>query len=62
LSFHKLALTKSTKNSNIISPDKQKYPETLFTKDSTKVYVYLEKQNSNNFDGFIGFNNNENQK
>jgi hypothetical protein len=39
-----------------------KYPETLFTKDSTKVYVYLEKQNSNNFDGFIGFNNNENQK
>jgi hypothetical protein len=27
-----------------------------------KVYVYLEKQNSNNFDGFIGFNNNENQK
>jgi hypothetical protein len=32
----------------------------LFTR-LNKVYVY-EKQNSNNFDGFIGFNNNENQK
>jgi hypothetical protein len=39
-----------------------KYPETLFTKDSTKIYVYLEKQNSNNFDGFVGFNTNTNQK
>ena len=39
-----------------------KYPETLFTKDSTKIYVYLEKQNANNFDGFIGFNSNDNQK
>ena len=38
------------------------YPETLFTKDSTKVYIYIEKQKSNNFDGFIGFNTNENQK
>lgn len=39
-----------------------KYPETLFTEDSTKIYVYLEKQNANNFDGFIGFNNNQSQK
>lgn len=39
-----------------------KYPEILFTKDSTKVYVYLEKRKSNNFDGFIGFTNNENNK
>lgn len=39
-----------------------KYPETLFTNDSTFVYVYLEKQNANTFDGFIGFNNNTNQK
>lgn len=36
-----------------------KYPEILFTKDSTKVYVYLEQRKSNTFDGFIGFNNNE---
>lgn len=39
-----------------------KYPEILFTKDSTKVYVYIEKARSNTFDGFIGFSNDENQK
>lgn len=39
-----------------------KYPEILFTKDSTKVFVYLEKAKSNNFDGLIGFSNNENSK
>ena len=39
-----------------------KYPEILFTKDSTKVYVYLEKRKCNNFDGFIGFTNNNNSK
>ena len=39
-----------------------KYPEILFTQDTTKVYVYLEKRKSNAFDGFIGFTNNENKK
>ena len=39
-----------------------KYPEILFTKDSTKVYVYLEKAKPNTFDGFIGFTNDENKK
>lgn len=39
-----------------------KYPEILFTKDSTKVYVYLEKAKPNTFDGFIGFNNDEQKK
>ena len=39
-----------------------KYPEILFTKDSTKVYVYLEKSNPNKFDGFIGFSNDEQSK
>ncbi len=34
-----------------------KSPEILFTKDSTKVYVYLEKSKPNTFDGFIGFTN-----
>lgn len=36
-----------------------KYPEILFTKDTTKVYVYLEKSKPNKFDGFIGFSNTE---
>ena len=39
-----------------------RYPEILFTSDSTKVYVYLEKAKSNSFDGFIGFSNNDNKK
>jgi len=34
-----------------------KSPEILFTKDSTKVYVYLEKTKPNTFDGFVGFTN-----
>ena len=39
-----------------------KYPEILFTQDTTNVYVYLEKKKSNTFDGFIGFSNIENSK
>ena len=39
-----------------------KYPEILFTKDTTKIYVYLEKRKSNTFDGFVGFTNNKNNK
>lgn len=34
-----------------------KYPEILFTKDTTKVYLYLQKTKTNTFDGFIEFNN-----
>ena len=38
----------------------QKRPaEVLFTKDSTIVYLYLEKAQSNRFDGFLGFGSNE---
>ncbi len=36
-----------------------KYPEILFTKDSTEIYVYLEKAKANSFDGYIGFSNND---
>ncbi|GGF07652.1 membrane protein [Flavobacterium limi] len=39
-----------------------KYPEILFTNDSTKVYVYIEKRKANTFDGYIGFSNDENKK
>jgi len=39
-----------------------KYPEILFTKDSTKVYVYLEKTKSNTFDGYVGFTNDDKKK
>ena len=39
-----------------------KYPEILFSTDSTTVYVYVEKTNSNRFDGFIGFSNDDESK
>ena len=39
-----------------------KHPEILFTNDTTKVFVYLEKKNSNSFDGFLGFSNDVNSK
>lgn len=39
---------------------KIKDPEVLFTKDSTTLYLYVEKNRTNNFDGFLGFGTNEN--
>lgn len=39
-----------------------KYPEILFSTDSTNIYVYLEKTKSNRFDGFIGFSNDDESK
>ncbi|WP_235830971.1 BamA/TamA family outer membrane protein [Flavobacterium ustbae] len=39
-----------------------KYPEILFTPDSTKIYAYLDKRKANSFDGYIGFSNDENKK
>lgn len=36
-----------------------KTPEVLFTKDSTSLYLYLEKTKRNSFDGFLGFGTNE---
>lgn len=36
-----------------------RYPEILFKKDTTKVYVYLQKAKPNSFDGFIGFSNDD---
>ena len=37
----------------------KKYPEILFTTDSTKIFVYVEKSKPNKFDGFIGFSNDD---
>ncbi|EDM43811.1 outer membrane protein [unidentified eubacterium SCB49] len=37
-----------------------KQPEVLFKNKRTSLYLYIEKQNSNNFDGIIGFNTDEN--
>lgn len=36
-----------------------KTPQVQFTQDSTKLFVYLERKQANSFDGFIGFNNSD---
>jgi len=39
-----------------------KSPEILFTPDSTRVFLYLEKARANNFDGYVGFTTDESNK
>ena len=39
-----------------------KPPQTLFTKDSTNVFLFLKKKKSNSFDGVIGFGNDKTDK
>lgn len=36
-----------------------KTPQVQFTQDSTKLFLFLEKSQANSFDGFIGFNNSD---
>lgn len=48
---------------NLIFANEVKSPEVLFQKDTTTLYLYLEKAKSNAFDGFLGFGtNNETNK
>ncbi len=62
LVFNKINLKKINTDFNKIRFVKQiKYPEILFTKDATNIYVYIEKAKTNSFDGFIGFANDESQ-
>ena len=48
-------IKKSTTIDNLGFAKNTKAPEVLFEKDSTKVYLYLEKKSANTFDGFLGF-------
>ncbi|MHA7058603.1 POTRA domain-containing protein [Aquimarina sp. M1] len=48
-------IEKSEKIDNLGFAKNIKAPEVLFEKDSTKVYLYLEKRSANTFDGFLGF-------
>ncbi|AYO58426.1 hypothetical protein CO230_10040 [Chryseobacterium sp. 6424] len=40
----------------------EKPPHTLFTKDSTQIFLFLQKRKSNSFDGIIGFGNDKDKK
>lgn len=44
---------------NLRFASEAKPPEVLFSKDSTTLYLYLKKTQSNSFDGFLGFGTNE---
>ena len=58
--FNKDEITTQTKRIDQLRFARQlKDPELLFTKDSTTLYIYVEKVKSNFFDGFIGFNSDE---
>ena len=49
----------STNFQNINFVNQVREPEVLFTQDSTLLYLYLEKEQVNTFDGFLGFGTNE---
>ena len=51
--------TKTEQLNNLNFANEIKSPEVLFSKDSTTLYLYLEKAESNTFDGFLGFGTNE---
>ncbi|WP_298555396.1 ShlB/FhaC/HecB family hemolysin secretion/activation protein [uncultured Algibacter sp.] len=50
---------KTEQLNNLNFANEIKPPEVLFSKDSTTLYLYLEKSKSNAFDGFLGFGTNE---
>ncbi len=50
---------KTERLNNLRFANQIKAPEVLFTKDSTTLYMYIEKSKSNTFDGFLGFGTNE---
>lgn len=50
---------KTAQLNNLRFASEIKAPEVLFTKDSTTLYLYLQKTQSNAFDGFLGFGTNE---
>lgn len=61
--FNKKTLDNVSKRINFLDfVSEIKRPETLFTKDSTIIYLYLQKNNSNTFDGLINFSSKENNK
>ena len=40
----------------------EKPPQTLFTKDSTQIFLFTQKKKSNSFDGILGFGNDKTDK
>ncbi|WP_027376536.1 BamA/TamA family outer membrane protein [Kaistella palustris] len=55
-----VALNQSLQNHPFVLLEKP--PQTLFTKDSTQVFLFLQKKKANSFDGIIGFGNDKSEK
>ncbi|MGZ5263585.1 MAG: hypothetical protein ACXWCF_07330, partial [Kaistella sp.] len=53
-------INQSLQNHPFILVDKP--PQTLFTKDSTQVFLFLQKKKANSFDGVIGFGNDKSEQ
>lgn len=50
---------KTDELNNLRFASEVKSPEVLFSKDSSAIYLYVQKEKSNLFDGFLGFGTNE---
>ncbi|WP_449400539.1 hypothetical protein [Chryseobacterium wanjuense] len=55
-----IAINKSFQSHQFITLERP--PQTLFTKDSTSIYLFMEKKKTNSFDGVIGFGNDKSDK
>src|SRR5690606_387421 len=55
-----IQINQSLQNHSFILLDKP--PQTLFTKDSTQIFLFMQKRKSNSFDGVIGFGNDKSEK
>lgn len=58
--FNKPAIDRKLKRlNNLRFAESKRSPEVLFRENSTAIYLYLKKRNSNRFDGFLGFSTSE---
>ena len=55
-----LSIQKSLQNHVFVTLERP--PQTLFTQDSTQIYLFLKKKKSNSFDGVLGFGNDKQEK
>lgn len=55
-----LSINKTFQTHPFVTLERQ--PQTLFTKDSTQIYLFMEKKKTNSFDGVIGFGNDKSEK
>lgn len=56
---HRELIRQNEKINNLGFVSATRPPEVLFRKDSTTVYLYLQKENHNHFDGILGFSTDE---